>query len=275
MEEKSTEDAGLPSPESLVQEIGQGKSKAEGLLVSRYWRSLYFILQRRTNDADLAADIAQDTFIVVIRKARDGAITNPSAIAAFIRQTGINLLIAHYRKEKRRNTEADSDIVLDAADSSPGLLQSVASEKVFELVVQVLEELKVERDREILKAYFLHEEEKARICERLELSNEHFDRVLHRARGRLKQLLEFKYGKIRLAGDEENIAGTLLLILFLIEAGHIPAVQQYFSKIQTTVREAHSSRHYEDRNEIYGRIFNSGGDSYTYPKKPVESELNG
>ncbi len=268
MEEKSPEDAGLPSPESLVQDIGRGRLQAEGLLVSRYWRSLYFILQRRSNDVDLAADIAQDTFMVVIRKARNGEITNPSAVAAFIRQTGINLLIAHYRKEKRRNTEADSDIILDAADSSPGLLQSVEAEKVFELVIQVLEELKVERDREILKAYFLHEEEKAAICDRLGLSHEHFDRVLHRARGRLKQLLEFKYGEIKLTGAEESIASTLLLMLFLIETAHIPYHPHNFSNSAFTVREPHSSHHYEGRNEIYGRIFNSGGeDSYTCPMK--------
>ena len=46
------------------------------------------------------------------------------------------------------------------------------------------------RDREILVRLYLQEEEKDTICRDLGLEAEHFDKVLHRARGRLKELLE-------------------------------------------------------------------------------------
>ena len=100
----------LESPESLVNRIIKGDSLAENQLVERYWKSLIYILGRRTNDADLTQDIAQDTFLVVISKVRNGQLENPSAIGAFIRNIGINLVIAHYRKEVRRKTEPDEKV---------------------------------------------------------------------------------------------------------------------------------------------------------------------
>ena len=54
--------------------------------------------------------------------------------------------------------------------------------------------MKVERDRDILVSYYAKEEEKGSICERLDLTPANFDRVLFRARSRLKQLIDFKMG---------------------------------------------------------------------------------
>jgi len=45
-----------------------------------------------------------------------------------------------------------------------------------------------------LISYYAKEEEKSSICDRLELTSAHFDRVLFRARSRLKQLIDFKLG---------------------------------------------------------------------------------
>src|SRR6185436_5403273 len=46
------------------------------------------------------------------------------------------------------------------------------------------------RDREILVRFYLQEEEKEAICRDLALAPDQFDKVLHRARARLKELLE-------------------------------------------------------------------------------------
>lgn len=56
----------------IVTRIGEGDALAESALVDKYYKSLHFILMRRcNNDEQLAADIAQDAFIVVINKARE------------------------------------------------------------------------------------------------------------------------------------------------------------------------------------------------------------
>jgi RNA polymerase sigma-70 factor (ECF subfamily) len=54
----------------------------------------------------------------------------------------------------------------------------------------VLEALPVTRDREIVKRFYLDEEDKERICGELGLSPVHFDRVIFRARQRMRAMLE-------------------------------------------------------------------------------------
>jgi len=46
------------------------------------------------------------------------------------------------------------------------------------------------RDRTILKRFYLDEESKETICSELGLLADQFDKVLHRARARLRELLE-------------------------------------------------------------------------------------
>lgn len=178
----------------LVVRIGLGDTTAESELVLKYWKSLYFILNRRCNDKQLASDIAQDAFIVVISKARSGEINTPDAIAGFIRQTGVNLLIDHYRKESRRATDAHGEVSFEIPDDKTNVERAVESRVSLQLVQQVIEEMSVDRDRDLLMSYYAKEEAKSSICERLELTPAHFDKVLFRARSRLKQLIDFKLG---------------------------------------------------------------------------------
>lgn len=184
----------ITSAGELLTRIEKGDSSAETELVNRYWKGLRFILNRRCNDTQLASDIAQDTFIVVIAKARNGEINTPEAIAGFIRQTGVNLLIAHFRKETRRATDTYGEVSFEIPDDKSNVERAVESRDSLKLVQQIIGEMTVERDRDLLMSYYSKEEEKSSICQRLELTPTHFDRVLFRARSRLKQLIDFKLG---------------------------------------------------------------------------------
>ena len=192
LEDKVEKDV-APAGELLAR-ILNGDSSAETELVNRYWKSLRFILNRRCNDTQLASDIAQDTFIVVIAKARNGEINTPEAIAGFIRQTGVNLLIAHFRKETRRATDTHGEVSFEIPDDKSNVERAVESRDSLKLVQQLIGEMTVERDKDLLMSYYAKEEEKSSICQRLDLTPAHFDRVLFRARSRLKQLIDFKLG---------------------------------------------------------------------------------
>jgi len=84
--------------------------------------------------------------------------------------------------------------VIDVPDHTTNVSRAVASNQALTLVQQLISEMKVERDRDILISYYAHEEEKSSICSRLDLTPAHFDRVLFRAKSRLKQLIDFKMG---------------------------------------------------------------------------------
>jgi RNA polymerase sigma-70 factor (ECF subfamily) len=203
----------ISQAESIVSRISLGDKDAEQELVSTYYRGLIFILNRQTQNQTLSEDLAQDTFILVIQKARDNTITNPAALSAFIRQIGINLLIGHKRKETRRDTHGVDDIEIHAPTNNMEISRALHSDKLLQITTQLLNELKIPRDKEILQSYFIYDKNKHQICQDLDLSAEHFDRVLFRARQRLKQLIQHKLGD---HSNKSSKTSTLLCIGVLL-----------------------------------------------------------
>jgi len=135
--------------------------------------------------------------MVVLTRLRKQPLDNPKQAKAFIHTTAVNLFINHYRKERRRNTWADGDAVDAAVDPMPDQVTRLEKKDTAELVHTVINELPGSRDRKILWLYFIDELEKPGICAQLDLSTEHFDRVLYRAKQRLRQKLEFQMRDFR------------------------------------------------------------------------------
>ena len=181
----------MDEPAVLVTQIAQGNKDAEQALLSHFSRPLFSIVAYKCNDPSLAQDIVQETLLIVIQKARAAEIENPDAIAGFVRRVADNLLIAGYRKNKRQRTDT-SDEMDEHIHSDNHTERHVSSEKLLETVTQVLAEMSVERDRQLLSGYFFEGKEKDELCHHLDLSTEHFDKVLHRAKNRLKQALALK-----------------------------------------------------------------------------------
>jgi len=172
----------------LVTRIGEGDRVAESELIERYAQGVRLILLKRTGDAQLAKDLCQDTFVVMLRKLRAGELRDSNCLAAFISRTAVNISIQHYRKEKRYVHSADGIIGLYSAhrDRKGEHLDCQATRRMLE---NTLEQLAVSRDRVILRRFYLSDDDKEMICRELELSPAHFDRVLYRAKQRLRELI--------------------------------------------------------------------------------------
>lgn len=175
---------------ALAARVRTGDRDAEQALVERYSRGLSIMLRRRTGDPALAEDLHQEVFRIVIERLRERGLDEPAKLAAFIQSTGKNLVIGVIRRRQRRNTYADTQTVETRADDASRQIDEVAAEQQAEHVRTLLEELGSERDRAILIRFYLHQEEKASICEALALSDLHFNRVLYRAKKRFRALLE-------------------------------------------------------------------------------------
>ncbi|WDE05285.1 sigma-70 family RNA polymerase sigma factor [Thalassomonas viridans] len=182
------------SAEAILKRIKEGDRSAERALVRQYWQGLHFILLRKCRDPELTKDILQDSFIVIINNARENLIENPATLASYIRKVGVHLLIAHFRKEKRRATTPAQDIQIYSDDKIPGLFQHLSAQDILQKVQQLIDEMPVQRDKELLRDFFVYGKDKEQICTAMELSCEHFDKVLYRARQRLKQLVQFELG---------------------------------------------------------------------------------
>ena len=183
----------------LVRRIGERDPSAEEEMVQRYSRGLLYLLKRRTRgDEALALDLRQDTFCVALVKLRSEPLDNPESLAAYLRQTAINLHLGGIRKDTRRGTEADTEMVERAVDDTAGPFENVSREEAAAAVRVLLLELRVPRDREILDQLYLQDQDRDTICSDLDLDAAHFNRVLFRAKGRFREIVLRAEQKVKL-----------------------------------------------------------------------------
>jgi RNA polymerase sigma-70 factor, ECF subfamily len=165
------------------------RAAVEGLIAKQY-TGLRLLIQRRTGDAEIAADILNQAACTAWEKWQSGHVRRPEEIGGYIFQVAMNLLRNRRRKVvERADRHVDSEM-LGHLPSDADAADRWLEKKIAARVKRVLQELPSRRDREILVRFYLNEEEKDAICRDLQLEAEQFDKVLHRARGRLKELLE-------------------------------------------------------------------------------------
>jgi RNA polymerase sigma-70 factor (ECF subfamily) len=187
-------DAGPDSTEAevatdLVRRIAAGDATAEGILVERYSRGLLYLLRRQGVSPELADDLHQETFRIALERLRRRELDDPAGLAGFLRGTARNLVIAEHRKTARRKTDGDPDGLEQAVNPAPGQLQNVLLDEEANIVRRLIGELPTARDQQLLMRFYVAEEEKESICSDLGLDSLHFNRVLFRARSRVKELL--------------------------------------------------------------------------------------
>jgi len=171
----------------LVARILAGEKAAESELVQQYSRGVLIILNRATGDPSLSEDLSQETFQLTLEKIRGGDIREPERLSGFICSLARNLATDHYRRSRRSEQVDDPEAVEMIAATAPSQLDRVLQAERSMRVRLLLSEL-APRDREILRRFYIEEEDKEQICADLKLSSLHFNRVLHRARERYREL---------------------------------------------------------------------------------------
>lgn len=174
-------------PATLTRRIRDGDPGAEQTMVTRYSRGVTFLLRELTGDPTRADDLHQETFCLVLEKIRGGELRDPDKLGLFIRQIARYLFIAECRKHtKHPHVGGEEAIVWFGPDGSPSPLKRLLDKENARIVQRLLTEMEPLRDREILLRFVVAGHPKEEICDDLGLSSLHFNRVLHRARKRLK-----------------------------------------------------------------------------------------
>jgi RNA polymerase sigma-70 factor (ECF subfamily) len=178
------------SNEEICAGIKAGSRKAETALVQRLQPGLRLVLHRALGgNLELARELCQETLVILIKRLRAEGLTDPAELAGFAAQTARNLAIAHHRKEGRRRTDANLEAIESVADPQRGQTEQVAAGRLGAIVHRLLGELPTDRDRTVLKRFYLQEELKADICRDLNMSDLAFNQILFRARNRFRDLL--------------------------------------------------------------------------------------
>ncbi len=173
----------------LLQAITLGDYRAEIELVRRYVERTGRWLLARLSSYDLAEDANQDLWISVLRRLRRGEVREPAAWRGFLRQQVENMARAQERRGWRRRTDVDTDTIDARESNDPG------PPEIYERVRQIQDmrrwigRLRVARDRELLRDFYLEDRDKSDLCVAMGLSDAHFDRVLFRARSRLRDVV--------------------------------------------------------------------------------------
>jgi RNA polymerase sigma factor (sigma-70 family) len=140
-----------------------------------------------------AEDLTQETLHIVVERVRARTIDDPRKVFAFAAATARNLALNAARKVLRQQTVVASELVDELAQNmemEPNELSESDDRQLAEAVAALLEELPTERDRQMLMRFYLDGTDKQQLCQELGLSPKHFDRVLMRARSRLRAIIE-------------------------------------------------------------------------------------
>ncbi len=174
----------------LARAILNRESDAEETLVERFSKGLACMLFKRTGNRALSEDLLQETFRLVLQKLRNGEVKEPEKLKGYIYQVARNLLIANHRKEKRW---------LQAGESQPEPVDLAMSAETrmerherAQQVRKVIAEMGKARDRELLIRFYVAEEGREQICADMELDSIQLTKILHRARGRFKEIWQKK-----------------------------------------------------------------------------------
>jgi RNA polymerase sigma-70 factor, ECF subfamily len=160
--------------------------------IKQHYTGLYTLLKRRIRDGNVAQEILNEAVATAIAHSRAGRISDQTRLAGYVYRVALNLYRNHRREYANRPGMHAPVEDIDQLPAQRRTEQAAMDRSLVRQVASIVAALPTARDREIVKRFYLDEEEKTEICRSLGLSPLHFDRVIFRARQRLRVLMEAK-----------------------------------------------------------------------------------
>ena len=134
-------------------------------LITRNYSGLRFLIQRRTGDPQLAADLLNDAVCTTWEKWQAGQIERPELIAGYIFQVAMNLLRNQRRKLGERPEKRATSEQLDALIDPDSARDQAVEESIAARVRRLIRSMTTPRDRLVLTRFYLEEVDKESICQ--------------------------------------------------------------------------------------------------------------
>ncbi len=151
-------------------------------------------LRNELRDPALADDLCHETFRIVLERLARQPLEDPARLDGYLVQTARYLVIEHRKRSARQRTSTGQQAAIDGV-VHPGIGPESAgqSEVAARAVRQLLKEMRLPRDREVLVRVYLYDQDKDQVCRELGIDEQHYKRVLHRARARFAELLQRRF----------------------------------------------------------------------------------
>jgi RNA polymerase sigma-70 factor, ECF subfamily len=179
----------------IVRRIIAGDSGAEAELVRLYQKGVAMIIRRILGSAPAGEDASQDTFRKVLEKIRRGELREAERLSGFVCSVARNTALEYIRRARKHINQEGADAAEHMSDPAPNQLDEILSDEKARAVHHVIKELKLERDRELLRRYYIEEEDKDIICASLNMTSAQFNNVISRAKARFKGLYVQRFGR--------------------------------------------------------------------------------
>lgn len=148
-------------------------------------------LARVTGSADLAADLLQDAIVTALQKLNAGEIRDAAHLDGYIYRVALNHLRNHRRKDRVHTGGFQNGIGTGVDEiQTAGPTESLEADQWAQVAKKVLQEVNPVRDRALLVRFYLQEQSKEELCREYGLTEQHFNRVIYRARDRFRKLLQ-------------------------------------------------------------------------------------
>lgn len=150
------------------------------------------MILRMTRDVALTNDLTQDVLIAVLLAIREGRIRRPSALAAYMHESARHIVYAANRKAQPITVAELPEQEPLWLDRQRTPLEHCEESELHRLAHEVLAELPTQRDRDLLTGFYMEGADKAELMQRLQLTADQFDKVMFRARSRMRDRLREK-----------------------------------------------------------------------------------
>ena len=171
---------------AYLERLCSGDSETERHFCAYFGRLV--LLKARSRYCCHAEDVCQETFLRVLTVLRSPeGLRDPACLGAFVSRVCSNVILEHRRDHDRHPNGLAAQEPSDAGTASPE--EHVMQAQRQQTVRRVLEELRP-RDREILSALLLREEDRDRVCAEHGVTRDDLRVKLLRARMRFRAAYE-------------------------------------------------------------------------------------
>ena len=175
--------------QDYLRRLASGDAVVEHHFSSYFGDLLLLKLRARIRSTQLIEDIRQETLLRVLQTVRKAGVEHPERFGAFVIGVCSNVMMELFRGETRHEGWASE---FEPADDRVDLEVPLVNQQRRRQVDRILEELP-ERDRELLRMFFLEERDKSEICKRFKVREDYLRVLLHRAKLRFRSCIQNQF----------------------------------------------------------------------------------
>ena len=145
--------AQMLSDRELLNDYLQGNKSAISTLIEKYNRRVRDYIRMMVGDADVAADIAQETFIKVVRVIDDGRYTDSGKFQSWIMRIAHNKALDYFRSQKSNNSVSESSAGYNVLGTMKYADRSIEDSMISDQIsadIRALVELLPDEQREVV-----------------------------------------------------------------------------------------------------------------------------